>query len=85
MNIWRTRGMRWGLAVFGTAMAGLAAWAFQRYGASLVAAVAAIIAIACIAAMLYAWWLSRRALRPLDDAGSTSTEQNLHNNPKKTL
>lgn len=66
MNVWRTRGMRWGLAVFGTAMAGLAVWAFQRYGVSPVAAVAVIIAIACIAGMLYAWWLSRRALRSLD-------------------
>ncbi|MEW6331347.1 MAG: hypothetical protein AB1560_07800 [Pseudomonadota bacterium] len=66
MSVWHTSGMCWGLAIFGTAMAGLAVWAFQRYGVSLVAAVAAIIAIACIAAMLYAWRLARRALRPLD-------------------
>lgn len=66
MNVWHTRGMRWGLAIFGTAMAGLAVWAFQRYGVSLVAVAAAVIAIACIAALLYAWWLSRRVLRSLD-------------------
>jgi cation transporter-like permease len=65
--------MRWGLAVFGTAMAGLAAWAFQRYGVSLVAAAAAVIAIACIAAMLYAWWLARRALRRVGFSPDEST------------
>lgn len=66
MSAWHARGMRWGLAVFGTAMAGLAAWAFQHYGVSLVAVAAAVIAIACIAALLYVWWLSRRVTRPLD-------------------
>ena len=74
MNGWHTRGMRWGLAVFGTAMAGLAAWTFQRYGVSLVATVATAIAIACIAAMLYVWWLARRALRSLGRVGGSSNE-----------
>ncbi len=68
MNLWHTRGMRWGLAVFAIAMAGLAAWAYRRFGATPLAVVTAAIAIGCFGAMLYLWRLTRRALRPLERA-----------------
>lgn len=55
-----------GLATFAAAMAGLAVWAFLDSGVSLVTVVTAGVAIACVAAMLYAWRLSRRVLKPLD-------------------
>ncbi len=74
--------VRFGLCLL--AMAVLVAIALRFWGWSLLAALTLGIAIGCAIAMLYAWWLSRRALRPLDDAGCTSTEQNLHNNPKRT-
>lgn len=66
------------------AMTVLVAIALWFWGWSLPAALTLGIAIGCAIAMFYAWWLSRRALRPLDDAGCTSTEQNLHNNPRRT-
>lgn len=66
MNGWRRRGMHWGLAVFGIAMAGLAAWAYRRFGAALLTAVAVAIAIGCFGAMLYAWRLARRSLPPTE-------------------
>lgn len=67
MSAWDSKRMRAGFAVFAAAMAGLAAWAWLRYGASLVTAVTAAVAIACAAAALYVWRLSRHALRTLDD------------------
>lgn len=59
MSAWHSKRMRIGLAAFAAAMIGLAAWAFLAFGVSLVALVTAAIAFACVAAMLYAWRLSR--------------------------
>ncbi len=59
MSAWHSKRMRTGLAAFAAAMIGLAAWAFLNFGVSLVAVVTTAIAIACVAAMLYAWRLSR--------------------------
>lgn len=66
MNLWQRSSMRWSLAVFGIAMAGLAAWAFWRFGATLLAAAAVVIAIGCFGAVLYAWRLARRSLQSLE-------------------
>lgn len=55
-----------GLALCGLAMAGLAWWAFLHDGATLLTVVAVVIAAGCFAAMVYAWWLARRALKPLE-------------------
>ncbi|OGI45882.1 MAG: hypothetical protein A2151_01035 [Candidatus Muproteobacteria bacterium RBG_16_65_34] len=68
MNVWHTRGMRWSLAVFTIAMAGQAVWAFSRFGATLLTAVAAVISIGCLAALLYVWRLSRRAVKTVERA-----------------
>ncbi len=75
MSAWHSKQTRVGLAVFAAAMVFLAAWAFLVFGVSLVTAVTAGIAIACIAAMLYAWWLSRRALKPVERAAPETAEE----------
>lgn len=72
MNAWNRRGVNWWLAIFGIAMAGLAAWAYWRFGVTLLTAVAVAIAIGCFGAMFYAWWLTRRALRPFGRVGGSS-------------
>ncbi len=64
MSAWHSKRMRVGLAAFAAAMVGLAVWAFLNFGVSLVTAVTAGIAIACVAAMYYAWRLSRRTFKP---------------------
>lgn len=69
MSVWHSQRTCMGLAAFAAAMVALAAWAWLRYGVSLVTALAVVIAIACVAAMLYAWRLGRSAFRPLDEAG----------------
>lgn len=66
MSAWHSKPMRMGLAAFAAAMVGLAAWAFLNFGVSLVAVVTAVIATACVAAMLYVWWLSRRTFKPVE-------------------
>lgn len=48
-------------------MAGLATWALVRWGFTPPAAIVVAFAISCPVAMLYAWWLARRALLPLDE------------------
>jgi ABC-type bacteriocin/lantibiotic exporter with double-glycine peptidase domain len=65
-------------------MALLAVLVMLWWGLTPLTAVFIAIFVSCLGAALYAWWLSRRVLRPLDDAGRTSTEQNLHNNPRRT-
>ena len=72
MNSWHGRGGRWGLAIFGIAIAGLALWAYWRFGATLLTAIAVGIAIGCFAAVFYAWLLARRALRPFGGVGGSS-------------
>jgi membrane protein implicated in regulation of membrane protease activity len=67
------------------AMALLAVLVLLWWGLTPLTAVLIAIFVSCLVAALYAWWLSRRVLRSLDNAGGTSTEQNLHNNPKRTL
>jgi len=68
MNPWYTRSARSGLAIFGIAMAGLAVWAYWRFGMTWLTAVVVGIVIVCAVAALYAWWLAHRALRSLDNA-----------------
>jgi len=75
MSAWHSKPMRLGLAVFAAAMAGLAAWAFMNYGASLIAVAVAAIAIACVAALFYAWWLGWRAAKPIEQAGRTAARR----------
>ena len=66
------------------AMALMAVPILLWWGVTPLTAVFIAIFVSCLGAALYAWWLSRRVLRSLDDAGGTSTEQNLHNNPRRT-
>jgi hypothetical protein len=74
MNVWHTRGRHWRLAVFGIAMAGLAAWAYWRFGVTLLTAVAVAIAIGCFGAMLYAWRLARRSLPPQEPTDTSPSQ-----------
>ncbi len=51
------------------AMALLAAPILLWWGVTPLTAVFIAIFVSCLGAALYAWWLSRRALRPLDAVG----------------
>jgi len=75
MDGWHTRSMSTGLAGFAIAMVGLAVWAWLRFGFSVVTAVAAAIAIGCVGAMIYAWWLAGRVLGPVDPAREGATRR----------
>lgn len=68
MSVWHSQRMYIGFMTFAVAMVGLAVWAWLRYGASLVTAVAVAIAIACVAAMFCVWWFQQRALRSVNEA-----------------
>jgi len=80
----KTLGNRHRVGLCALAMALLAALVLLWCGLMPLTAVLIAIFVSCLGAALYAWWLSRRVLQPLDDVGCTSTEQNLHNNPKRT-
>lgn len=80
----KTLGNRHRIGLCALAMALVAAPILLWWGVTPLTAVLIAIFVSCLGAALYAWWLSRRVLRPLDDAGCTSSEQNLHNNPKRT-
>ena len=49
-------------------MAGIATWVLTRWGFTPAAAIIVAFAVSCPVAMLYAWWLGRRALKPLNRA-----------------
>ncbi len=80
----KTFSNRYRIGLCALAMAPVAATILLWWGITPLTAVFIAIFVSCLGAALYAWWLSRRVLRPLDDAGRTSTEQNLHNNPTRT-
>ena len=80
----KTLGNRHRIGLRALAMVLLAAPILLWWGVTPLTAVFIAIFVSCLGAALYAWWLSRRVLRPLGDAGCTTTEQNLHNNPRRT-
>lgn len=67
----RKPGLRFNIVLCLLAMTGVAAVILLSLGLSPLTAILAAIAIACPLAALYAWWLARRALKPLDRAGHT--------------
>lgn len=63
----------WGYGVAGCVLAttALATVILYWLGFSLLAAFAAALLLSCPVALLYAWWLSRQALKPLNHVGRT--------------
>jgi hypothetical protein len=66
------RSIRWRAAACVVAMVVGVAPALWWWGLSPLAALWIAVTVACAAAMLYAWWLARRALRPLDNVGRSN-------------
>lgn len=71
MSTSRKPGFHFNVALCLLAMTALAAAILLWWGLSPFTAILAAIAIACPLAALYAWWLARRALKPLERAGDT--------------
>lgn len=69
MSTQRRSSFHFNVALCLLAMTALAAAILLWLGLSPFTAILAAIAIACPLAALYAWWLARRALKPLDRAG----------------
>ncbi len=68
MNAQRRTGVRLRATLCFFAMAAVTVPILWWIGLSPVTVILAAIAIGCLVAMCYAWWLARRALRPLDEA-----------------
>ncbi len=62
----KTLGNRHRIGLCALAMALLAALVLLWWGVTPLTAVLIAIFVSCLVAALYAWWLSRRVLRPLD-------------------
>lgn len=61
--------MRWWLAIFGSAMTGLAVWAYWVFGATALTAVVAVVAIGCLGVLVYVSRLARRS-PPIEAPGA---------------
>lgn len=73
MSLAKTLGNRHRIGLCALAMALLAGPILWWWGLTPLTAVLIAIFVSCLAAALYAWWLSRRALRPLDTVPGDQT------------
>lgn len=69
MNARSRTGARLRVTLCFLAMAAVAAPILWWLDMSLVTVILAAIAIGCLVAMFYAWWLGQRVLKPLDRVG----------------
>ena len=53
-------------------LAAIATWSLRQWGFTPLTAIILALAISCPVAVLYAWWLGRRALRAVERAGIES-------------
>ena len=78
----KTPGNRRRIALCALAMALLAAPILLWWGLTPLTAVLTAIFVSCLVAALYAWWLSRRVLRPLDAVKMPPAADEIHSGDK---
>jgi drug/metabolite transporter (DMT)-like permease len=51
------------------------AWALWYFGYTLLTALVMALALGCLVAIVYGWWIGRRALQSVEDARASNTKR----------
>jgi CHASE2 domain-containing sensor protein len=65
-------------------LAAITTWSLRQWGFTPLTAIILALAISCPVAVLYAWWLGRRALRAVERAGIESTPEKHNNSTRRS-